>query len=439
MTPDPRILILASGEGNAAELGRLFNKLPGGHVLDLRTGRPEALLTDTATLAATVLLVLDLDMAPGYRPLDLLYRMRAIPAARRLPVLAVTTAKNDLFRNMAFALGVEEFFALPAEGQLVLAAAERLIRDYSLTGTASAANRELSHRELSHRELSHRELSRIREAEARLAEKDKEIEQLVRVRDSIFELSRQELLEARADAERSVNEKIAALKEKSELQMAFGKYISPDVLNQLIKSDGLHTLSGEKKDVSVLFADLRGFTSLAEELDAADTVSLLNDFFSELTQIIITHTGFIDKYIGDCIMAIFGAPAPLTQHHHLALLAAVKMQDRFRALRPAWEKRYGRAVGMGIGINCGEAVVGTIGSFQKLSYTAIGDTVNVASRLEDISRDGEILFGQRIRDRVRESFLTRHGLRITERGETTIKGKSGSFPVYNIGRIPEPS
>lgn len=429
MTPDPRILILASGADNAAELDRLFRKLPGGHLLDVREGHPEMLLTDTATLAATVLLVLDLDMAPGYRPLDLLYRMRAIPAARRLPVLAVTTAQNDLFRNMAFALGVEEFFALPAEGQLVLAAAERLIRDYSLTGTASAANRD----------RSHRELSRIREAEARLAEKDKEIEQLARVRDSIFELSRQELLEARADAERSVNEKIAALKEKSELQMAFGKYISPDVLNQLIKSDGLHTLSGEKKDVSVLFADLRGFTSLAEELDAADTVSLLNDFFSELTQIIITHTGFIDKYIGDCIMAIFGAPAPLTQHHHLALLAAVKMQDRFRALRPAWEKRYGRAVGMGIGINCGEAVVGTIGSFQKLSYTAIGDTVNVASRLEDISRDGEILFGQRIRDRVRESFLTRHGLRITERGETTIKGKSGSFPVYNIGRIPEPS
>ncbi len=118
--------------------------------------------------------------------------------------------------------------------------------------------------------------------------------------------------------------------------MAFGKYISPDVLNQLIKSDGLHSLAGEKKDVSVLFADLRGFTSLAEELDAADTVSLLTEFFTALTQIIITHTGFIAKYIGDCIMAIFGAPAPLTQHHHLALLAAVKMQDRFRALRVAW-------------------------------------------------------------------------------------------------------
>ncbi len=138
MTPDPRILILASGEGNATELDRLFQKLPGGQLLDVRTGHPEALLTDMATLTATVLLVLDLDMAPGYRPLDLLYRMRAIPAARRLPVLAVTTAKNDLFRNMAYALGVEEYFALPADGQLVLAAAERLIRDDGLAGPASA-------------------------------------------------------------------------------------------------------------------------------------------------------------------------------------------------------------------------------------------------------------------------------------------------------------
>lgn len=429
MTPNQRITVLSTGSEYTALMKGLLGKMPGNYQLDIRENRWGALLKDAPALADSVLLILDLALVPAYRPLDILYKLRSSGTARSLPVLVVTSEKNELYRSMAHALGVEAYLELPAEGSAILAEAERLIaaftaragEDSPLSDATSAAQKYIA---------------RALEAEKLLAEKEKEIEQLVRVRDSIFELSRQELLEARADAERSLEEKLAALKEKSDLQMAFGKYISPDVLNQLIQSNGLHSLSGEKKDISIMFADLRGFTSLAEGLDAEDVVALLNEFFTDLTQIIITHTGFIDKYIGDCIMAIFGAPAPLSQHHHLALLAAVKMQDRFRQLRSIWRERYNRDIGMGIGLNSGEAVVGTIGSFQKISYTAIGDTVNIASRMEDISAEGEILFPLSVRERIRDSFLKRYTLRVVERGEATVKGKTGLLAIFNLERIP---
>ncbi|MCA9545292.1 MAG: hypothetical protein KC613_12900 [Myxococcales bacterium] len=158
------------------------------------------------------------------------------------------------------------------------------------------------------------------------------------------------------------------------------------------------------QNVAVLFADVVGFTPLAESQPAEVVVTVLNELFTLLTDIVFRHGGTIDKFIGDCVMAVWGAPNPQGDHAERALLAAEDMMRWVEAAGAGWQARFGVDLQLAIGINSGEAVVGNVGSESRMEYTAIGDAVNVAARLEGIARPNQILITRATRDAAGDGF-----------------------------------
>ena len=176
--------------------------------------------------------------------------------------------------------------------------------------------------------------------------------------------------------------KAAAAREKTFIQNAFSCYLTPAVVDQLVENPELLKLGGETRTLTVLFSDLAGFTSIAERTDARTLVGLLNVYLTEMTTIVLAHGGIIDKYQGDAIMAEFGAPVALADHADRAAAAGLAMQRRLAELRDEWRRQGLPALSCRIGINTGPAILGNMGSDQVFDYTAIGDAVNLASRLE---------------------------------------------------------
>ena len=221
------------------------------------------------------------------------------------------------------------------------------------------------------------------------------------------------------------NEMGESLQQKARIQQAFGRYASDWVLQTLLESPEGAELKGVERDVTVLFADIRGFTRLSEGLEPADVVALLNDVFQLVSDRILARGGTIDKFIGDSVMAYFGAPVPSTDHPVAAVSAAV---DIARAVeeRNAKLEAGEYAVGVGIGIHTGPVVVGNIGSDRRTDFTAIGDSVNVAARLEKLARAGEILVSEAVQRRVRGS----HRLRFE--GERQLSGRQEPVHVYSV-------
>lgn len=164
------------------------------------------------------------------------------------------------------------------------------------------------------------------------------------------------------------------------------RYLSPTVSEHVLKDpDRLH-LGGELRTMTVLFADIRGFTTLSHAMPAEEVVALLNEHLGAMTSIAFKHDGVLDKYIGDAVMAFWGAPLDQPDHARRALLAALDMIDRLMQLRQNWEERGLPQLDIGIGVNTGPMVVGNTGSEERTSYTVLGDAVNVASRLEALSK-----------------------------------------------------
>jgi class 3 adenylate cyclase len=221
------------------------------------------------------------------------------------------------------------------------------------------------------------------------------------------------------------NEMGESLQQKARIQQAFGRYASDWVLQTLLESPEGAELKGVERDVTVLFADIRGFTRLSEGLEPADVVALLNDVFQLVSDRILARGGTIDKFIGDSVMAYFGAPVPSTDHPVAAVSAAVDIaravEERNAKLEPGEHP-----VGVGIGIHTGAVVVGNIGSDRRTDFTAIGDSVNVAARLEKLARAGEILVSEAVQRRVRGS----HRLRFE--GERQLSGRQEPVHVYSV-------
>ncbi len=218
-------------------------------------------------------------------------------------------------------------------------------------------------------------------------------------------------------------------KERRRIKSIFSKYVSKDVVNEILsktKSDRID-LNGEEKDVTVIFADIRGFTSMSENMKPHEVVAMLNKYLGGMTEPIFENKGTLDKYIGDCIMAIFGAPLADKNHCLNAVKAAVKMRDKIVDMQKGKKKK----VGMGIGINSGVAVIGSMGSVQMASYTAIGDTVNTASRLCSKAEAGQVIISeetyQRISDKIKARSL----------GEITVKGKVKPIRIYDVISVKE--
>ena len=167
---------------------------------------------------------------------------------------------------------------------------------------------------------------------------------------------------------------------------AFSTYVPPQLVNEILKDPESLKLGGQKRVITVLFSDIRGFTSIAEKLAPEELVAQLNDYLTPMTKVIFNEQGTLDKYIGDAIMAIFNAPLDLVDHPRRACAAALSMLGRLPALNAVWENRGLPTINIGIGLNTGEAVVGNMGADLRFDYTAIGDTVNLSSRLEGMNK-----------------------------------------------------
>jgi adenylate cyclase len=206
------------------------------------------------------------------------------------------------------------------------------------------------------------------------------------------------------------------------------RFFSPDVIKEILRAQKESSLMGSRRRVTVLFSDIRGFTSLSEKLSPEEVVEMLRDYLTTMTEIVFKHGGTVDKYIGDAIMALYGAPFDQPNHAEQAVRTALEFQEKVKELSGRWEARCGVRLRNGVGINTGEAVVGTMGSQQRLEYTAIGDTVNLASRLEGLTKDflSPILVSESTYEEVRHLFYAR------ALGEVKVKGKEIPVKIYAV-------
>lgn len=207
----------------------------------------------------------------------------------------------------------------------------------------------------------------------------------------------------------------------------FKKYMAPQVIDNLARTGNFHIeLSGEKRNVAVLFVDIRGFTSISEILSPEQMVQILNKYLSLTTNCIFNHGGMLDKFIGDATMAIFNAPNDQEDYVYEAVMAGLEMQKRGSELGAELEKEFGKTVSFGVGVHVGDAVVGNIGCDTRMDYTAIGDTVNTASRIEGKSLGGELLISEAVYlilgDRIEAEF----------KEDMMLKGKKEPVKVYKV-------
>jgi adenylate cyclase len=217
-------------------------------------------------------------------------------------------------------------------------------------------------------------------------------------------------------------------RERRFIKNVFRRYLSPDVIERIIEDPSLLRLGGERRNITSFFSDLAGFTSISEVLTPEDLVRLLNDYLSAMTEIILDSGGTLDKYEGDAIIAFWNAPLDYDDHAARACLAALRCQKRLDELRPDFLDRFGHSLHMRIGINSGPAVVGNMGSHRRFDYTAMGDTINLASRLEGAGKQYRVstLVGENTYDLAKESVITR------EVDIVRVVGKDKPVRVYEL-------
>lgn len=179
-------------------------------------------------------------------------------------------------------------------------------------------------------------------------------------------------------------------KSKRELTKLFGSYVPPQLVDEMLLEPSSHTMKAQNKELTVMFCDLRGFTQLAENLEPAQLQHMLNDVFGRLTQLIVDRRGTVDKYMGDCVMAFWGAPVSMSNHAEQAVLTALEITKTIKLINQEHRAMGLPVVKLGIGINTGQMCVGDMGSFMRRSYTVVGDAVNVASRLEGLTKEYDV-------------------------------------------------
>lgn len=222
--------------------------------------------------------------------------------------------------------------------------------------------------------------------------------------------------------------------EKRKMESTFKMYVDSHVVDQITEIAPLELASvSTRKKIAVLFVDIRGFTSISESLEPEQVVEVLNDYFSLVYASIMAWNGTLDKFIGDAAMAIFNAPHDLDDYMFNAVCAADDIMRGFEPIQRHFNQKFNRDINLGIGIHCGEAIVGNIGCYGRYDYTAIGDTVNTASRLEANARPGQILISSTLFDNLKERINASHI------GALTLKGKSSAVETYMINSITKPN
>ncbi len=206
------------------------------------------------------------------------------------------------------------------------------------------------------------------------------------------------------------------------------RFFSPNVVKEIVRQKDDAGLGASRRRMTVLFSDIRGFTSMSEKMEPEEVVTFLREYLTEMTEAVFRNGGTVDKYIGDAIMALYNVPFEAADHPAQAVRTALEFQQRLEPLAERFAAKYGGSLRCGVGINTGDAVVGTIGSRQRLEYTAIGDTINLGSRLESITKDFNVpvIISEATWLEIKDLFETRY------LGEVTVKGKEIPVKIYTV-------
>lgn len=231
---------------------------------------------------------------------------------------------------------------------------------------------------------------------------------------------------AMSRAAADLEESEAQIRHEIEIRTDLGRYLPVELVEKVVLREQDMALGGVRQEVTVLFADVVAFTPLVERLAPEEVVAILNELFTILTEIVFRHGGTIDKFVGDCVMALWGAPEPAGDHAERALAAAEDMLRWLEAGNAHWSERYGVVVELAVGVSSGEAVVGNIGSESRMEYTAIGDVVNLASRLEAIARPGQILCTAATRMAAGDHF------EFVDRGVRVLTGRNEPIQLFEV-------
>jgi class 3 adenylate cyclase/DNA-binding response OmpR family regulator len=329
--------------------------------------------------------------------------LMAQPGISEIPVVVFSEMDDEMFRVYAFRSGVMDYF--PKTRPDLFQVEFRLRNLFRMQFHNKILYRQID--ESLHRYQKNRGLSE---------EEIKDLRELVQV--------------MKDELDREYQNKTRLEEEKKKIQNVFGLYVDPTIINGVMSGDISLELKGVEQDVSVLFSDIRGYTTMAESMDPQSIVSFLNEYFTSMTEVLLGYEALIDKYIGDAIMAVFGAPIGRPDHRDNAMQAAMEMQSVFELWRGNWEKNYGISPHIGIGIASGPATLGNFGSFQKLSYTAIGDTVNTAARLESVAGPGEVAVNHNLYEGLDPAVRDRYVF--IEQPPVTLKGKSVPVRVWKV-------
>jgi adenylate cyclase len=211
---------------------------------------------------------------------------------------------------------------------------------------------------------------------------------------------------------------------KSLMKESFGKYVGQEILELILKSPEMKWLEGQKNEATIIFADIRGFTSYSERTEPDKVIKELNEYFEIATNTILKHHGYVDKFIGDAVLGVFGIPVYHSDHEESAVRACMEMQDTFKKIASEGGNRLLSSVG--ISINAGLVVSGNIGSQAKMEYTVIGDAVNLASRINGFAEAGEVIIGETIFEKVTDKLDT------IALPPAVIKGKSELVRTYKV-------
>ena len=214
-----------------------------------------------------------------------------------------------------------------------------------------------------------------------------------------------------------------------EIRKMFSSYVSKRIVDELIRDPSKAKLGGDRKEITVLFSDIRGFTSFSEKLQPEEVVSLLNEYLGAMTEIVFAHEGTLDKFVGDAIVAFWGAPLSQPDHAERACRCALAMIDKLKQLQAKWAAEGKHVIDIGIGINTGDMVVGNIGApGKKMDYTVIGDNVNLGARLEGLTRqyNNHIIISEFTCNKVKDI------LAVNELGSVTVKGKQHPVVIYDL-------
>lgn len=217
-------------------------------------------------------------------------------------------------------------------------------------------------------------------------------------------------------------------REKKKIRNTFARYVTPQVVEEILENPEAIALGGKRKECTILFSDIRGFTSMSEKMPPEEVVSILNEYFTVMVKIIFEYGGTLDKFIGDAIMAVWGAPVSHPDDAKRAVLCALQMRKELKRLQEKWKNEKKPVFETGIGINTGEVVVGNIGSERRMDYTVIGDNVNLASRLESLNKqyNSHILISEMTYQKVKDVVEVR------PIEEVQVKGRTEKVMVYEV-------